>query len=94
MVKAPIRTPQASAFYERLVGTIRREWLDFMIPLNERHLPRILREWVHITTEVARTSTQVREFRVRNQHLAQGASPLFRGSGMSRINARLGWTSP
>ena len=30
----------------RLVGTIRRECLDFMIPLNESHLRRILREWV------------------------------------------------
>src|SRR3989442_4923660 len=29
-----------------LVGTIRRECLDFLIPLNERHLQRILKEWV------------------------------------------------
>jgi hypothetical protein len=27
-------------------GTIRRECLDWMIPLNEEHLRRILREWV------------------------------------------------
>jgi len=31
---------------ERLIGTIRRECLDFMIPLNERHLRAILRERV------------------------------------------------
>jgi putative transposase len=29
-----------------VIGTIRRECLDFMIPLNERHLRMILREWV------------------------------------------------
>jgi putative transposase len=46
VVKTPIRTPQANACCERLVGTIRRECLDFMIPLNERHLRRIVREWV------------------------------------------------
>ena len=46
VVKTPIRTPQANAYCERLVGTIRRECLDFMIPLNERHLRRIVREWV------------------------------------------------
>ena len=46
VVKTPIRTPQANAFCERLIGTIRRECLDFMIPLNERHLRRIVREWV------------------------------------------------
>jgi hypothetical protein len=45
-IKTPIRTPQANAFCERLIGTVRRECLDFMIPLNERHLRQILREWV------------------------------------------------
>lgn len=46
VVKTPIRTPQANAYCERLIGTMRRECLDFMIPLNERHLRKILREWV------------------------------------------------
>jgi hypothetical protein len=46
VIKTPIRTPQANGYCERLVGTIRRECLDFMIPLNERHLRRIVREWV------------------------------------------------
>jgi putative transposase len=46
VLKTPPRAPQANAFCERLVGTIRRECLDFMIPLNERHLRQILREWV------------------------------------------------
>jgi hypothetical protein len=46
VLKTPVRTPQANAFCECLVGTIRRECLDWLIPLNERHLRRILREWV------------------------------------------------
>jgi putative transposase len=46
ILKTPFRAPQANAFCERLVGTIRRECLDFLIPLNERHLRRILKEWV------------------------------------------------
>ena len=46
VLKTPVRTPQANAFCERLIGTIRRECLDWLIPLNERHLRRILREWV------------------------------------------------
>jgi putative transposase len=29
-----------------LIGTIRRECLDFVIPLNERHVRRVLAEWV------------------------------------------------
>jgi hypothetical protein len=39
-------SPQANAFCEQLVGTIRRECLDFMIPLNARHLRGLLRESV------------------------------------------------
>jgi hypothetical protein len=34
------------AFCERLVGTIRRECLDYLIPCNERHLRRVLSEFV------------------------------------------------
>jgi putative transposase len=46
VLKTPVRAPQANSFCERLVGTIRRECLGFLIPLNERHLRRMLREWV------------------------------------------------
>jgi putative transposase len=45
-LKTPVRAPTANAFCERLVGTIRRECLDFLIPINERHLRRILAEFV------------------------------------------------
>jgi putative transposase len=41
-----VRAPQANAFCERLIGTIRRECVDWVIPLNEEHLRTILREWV------------------------------------------------
>ncbi len=46
VLKTPVRAPKANAFCERLIGTIRRECLDFLIPLGEGHLKRILREWV------------------------------------------------
>jgi len=46
ILKTPVRSPQANAFCERLIGTIRRECLDWMIPLNERHLRYILQDWV------------------------------------------------
>ena len=45
ILKTPFRAPQANAFCERLVGSIRRECLDLLISLNERHLQRILKEW-------------------------------------------------
>ena len=46
ILKTPFRAPQANAFCERLIGSIRRECLDFLIPLNHRHLRGILKEWV------------------------------------------------
>jgi putative transposase len=46
ILKTPVRAPQANAFCERLIGTIRRECLDWVIPLNDRHVRRVLAEWV------------------------------------------------
>jgi putative transposase len=46
VLRTPVRAPKANAYCERLVGTVRRECLDFMIPLNERHLRSVLRPWV------------------------------------------------
>jgi putative transposase len=46
VIKTPIRAPKANAFCERLIGTIRRECLDYLIPLNQRHLRRTLKEFV------------------------------------------------
>jgi transposase InsO family protein len=46
VLKTPVRCPQANAFGERLIGTVRRECLDWLIALNERHLRCVLREWV------------------------------------------------
>ena len=46
VLRTPPQSPQANAFCERLIGTMRRECLDFLIPVNERHLRRMLREWV------------------------------------------------
>jgi putative transposase len=35
ILKTPVRAPKANAICERLVGTIRRECLDFLIPFGE-----------------------------------------------------------
>ena len=46
VLRTPVRCPKANCFCERLVRTIRRECLDFLIPFSGAHLRRILREWV------------------------------------------------
>jgi putative transposase len=46
VLKTPVRVPKANAICERTIGTIRRECLDYLIPFGERHLRRVLAEWV------------------------------------------------
>jgi len=46
VLKTPYRSPQANSLCERAIGTMRRECLDHMIPLTEKHLRRNLKEWV------------------------------------------------
>lgn len=46
VLRTPVQAPKANAYCERLIGTIRRECLDYLIPLSEKHLRTILREWV------------------------------------------------
>lgn len=45
VLRTPVQAPKTNAYCERLMGTIRRECLDYMIPLSEKHLRTILREW-------------------------------------------------
>ena len=45
ILKSPPHGPKANALCERLISTIRRECLDWLIPLSEPHLRAILRSW-------------------------------------------------
>ena len=44
-LRTPVRAPKANSVCERLGGSLRRECLDFLIPLNERHLKMTVKEW-------------------------------------------------
>jgi transposase InsO family protein len=46
VLKTPPQCPQANALCERLLGTLRQECLDYVIPLTENHLQRLLQEWI------------------------------------------------
>ena len=46
VLKSPPRSPMANAICERVIGTIRRECLDWLIPLSASHLRSILKSWI------------------------------------------------
>jgi putative transposase len=46
VLKSPPRSPKANSICERVIGTIRRECLDWLIPLSETHLRQTLKWWV------------------------------------------------
>jgi transposase InsO family protein len=70
MPRTPVRAPQANAYAERWVGTVRREVLDRMLILGRRQLERVIGEYVDHTTATARTAPWGRD-----RHLDPASPP-------------------
>ena len=46
VLRSPPRSPKANSFCERVIGTLRRECLDYFIPITESHLRSITTNWI------------------------------------------------
>jgi transposase InsO family protein len=45
ILRTPVRAPRANAICERFLGSVRRECLDHVLILDDRHLERVLAEY-------------------------------------------------
>jgi transposase InsO family protein len=52
VIKTAVRTPDMNAICERFLGSVRRECLDHVIVLNERHFLATLAEYVRYFNRV------------------------------------------
>jgi putative transposase len=47
IIRTPFRAPQANAFAERWIGTVRRDCLDWLLIVSRKQLERVLHTYVH-----------------------------------------------
>ena len=84
VILTPLMAPRANAHVERWIGSCRRECLDWMLIVNQRHLEAILREYCrHYNQERPHRSRELRPPAAR-------CDPPVARAGAVRRHVRLG----
>jgi len=74
IIRTPFRAPQADAFAERWVGTVRRDCLDWLLISSRRQLERVLRVYVD-------------HYNTHRPHRAPGLTPPIPGRRLRPVGA-------
>jgi len=84
VVLTPLMAPKANAHVERWIGSCRRECLDWILVVSQRHLERVLREYcAHYNDERPHRSRNLRP-------PASRGDPVLPVSGQIQRKSRLG----
>ena len=80
ILRTPVRAPRANAIAERFVGSIRRELLDRILIINQRHAAAVLEEYTHHynTHRPHRTLVQAAPLRPLPHRTRSGANTMRR----------------
>jgi putative transposase len=86
VILTPLMAPRANAHAERWIGSCRRECLDWMLVLNERHLEAILREYcLHYNNERPHRSRNLRPPASRGDPITPVGGRLERGTRLGGL---------
>ena len=88
------RSPWQNPFCERVIGTLRRECLDHMIILSEKHLYNVLHEYIFEYYNVSRTHMSLDKDSPEHRPIQKDgkivSKPIL--GGLHHVYSRVAWT--